>query len=1255
MTFARVLSSFVVGICLLLMVLFSLLFTQVGNQWLWGLAKQQVAGLSGTLASGQLGEGWHFTELSYEQDSLAFTARDISIGWQLGKLLDRRLWLQELVAEDIEVTIKYFPDSPDEPKEPLAEITPPLRIDLDKVRADRVTINLPGQSIAWKSLEVGVHWDKKGMVVTGPNMDGLIITLSEEDAAKQDGNTLEEQPAAKKQAQANKQAKATGKPAAQVATEPVLVLPEIVLPFPIKLQEFSLTDSQIIQDGGVQALHALTLELEGQGSEIKIITANLDHELATVQLGGQITLTGDYPLDLALTSTVKKPLLDGQLAGQTLAVNLSDSLAKLSGKVTLGGVLKAQANLTAEPLNPQLPFDLALNWQQLGWPFTDPEWKLEQGKLRLNGRLEDYKLVLNSQASGPDLPAVGIKLSATGDLKGAKLKPLTLSLPKGEAKVTGILSWHDNINWQGILALTDVDPGAFVEGMDGKLSGELETRFALTGEQWTLDAEPDIHGFLREYPLSLKGQVSLNQALQGSIKQLQLTNADNKLTVNGEITENWQLDGVLSAPNLAVYAPGLFGDLAGNIKVRGALKAPELQAELSGNKAGFNDVEARDLKLQANASMGDKTKGQQMQGDVRLTVDRIRSGEMRIEQLQLVGSGDEAAHRLSLNFKGKPLAAELNLAGSLDKDGWRGRLTKGELGTPLEKWTLQQEGLLAYQGDTFKAEPHCWRSGTAALCFDAISASAARGQAGLSIRDLDLARLQPFFPNDFAWEAILNGTAALQWNGSLPKLNANISTTPGTFISNGTRLKYQTLSLVSDMSDNRLRSSLDFRSTQLGEMGVQANVADLSGKRTLSGNLSIKELKLDWLAPLLPEVARLQGVLAGQGRFEGTLAAPLLFGNLSLTGGEVDTYSDMVQVRDFTTRLDIRGTEASINGQMKVGGGPLYITGNLDWRQLPVTGEIRLMGHDLEAGYPGMGRVRVNPDMTITLGEAAKVRGTILIPWARIAVKELPENAVSLSPDVVVVQPSGIIPETAPSLPIDIRIQVQLLEDVRLAAFGLKTRLEGKLNIVQKPNKVMRANGEIRLVDGKFKAYGQNLLIREGSILFSGPLDVPNLKVEAIRNPSTMSDSSITVGVRVTGTAQQPELTVFSDPNMPQAEQLSYLLRGRGLDGGSDTDGNALVQSMLLGVGVGKVGGVVTEIGESLGLKDVAVDTGGSGDDTEVNISAYLLPGLQIGYGVGVFSSIGEVRLRYELLPRLYLQAASGLNQAIDLFYRFEF
>ncbi|NLJ93346.1 MAG: translocation/assembly module TamB [Aeromonadales bacterium] len=1227
MKLKRILLGVLAALLLLLALLAGLLFTQTGNQWLWSLTKHQVAGLEGTLKSGQLGHGWKFSELSYEQDSLAFSAKEVTFGWQLSQLFDRRFLLQQLIAEDIEVTIKDLPAAEKEQEsEPLAEFSPPLRIDLDDIRADRVKIILPGQTIAWQSLQLAVHWDDEGMVLTGPNMAGLTLPLADnEEAAKAEDKT--------------------GKAAAAP-----IVLPEVALPFPIKIQNFSLTDSQLIQGGEVQALHALILELEGKGSEITITTGELDHEFANLSLTGQVTLTDDYPLELALEGVLKKPLMEGQLEGQTISLALSDSLAHLNGQLALGKVIEAKGQLEAEPLNPELPFDITLNWQQLGWPLDKPQWQLKQGEVKAKGRLEDYQLTLTTEGQGPDLPPLGIHLAVAGDLQGADIKPLTVTLPKGSAEVAGHLSWENDINWQGILTLNEVDPGAFVAGMDGDINGKLDSRFALQGEQWQLAMMPDIHGQLRDFPLELTGNVELDQALHGKVQQLLLKNGKNQLLVNGQMSDTIQLDAKLEAPTLAVYAPGLTGDLAGDIRLRGRLDAPQLEASLNAKKIGYEESEARELQLNAKATLGEN-----MQGDVKLTVDRIRSGDSKMNNLELSASGSEASHRVDFRVNGDPLAAQLALTGSLNKQGkWQGQLRQGKLDTPLETWSLQQPLVMTVQDERFSAQPHCWDSGRASLCFDAIRASAKQGEAGVRIRDLDLARLKPFFPKEFAWEAILNGRADVTWKDGAPKVNANISTTPGHFVSGGTRLAYQTLSLNSDMVNNRLQSALQFRSTQLGQLNLTANVAELDGRRGLSGNLSIDDLKLDWLAPLLPEVARLEGTLAGQGRLEGTLEAPLLFGQISLTGGEVDTYSDMVEVRDLSTRLDIKGTNASIDGQLKVGGGPLTISGELDWKELPVSGEIRLQGDRLEAGYPGMGRVRVSPNMRISLGEEATIRGDILIPWARIEVKELPESAVHLSSDVVIVQPTGIIPEEVPSLPIHIRLQVRIEEDVQLKAFGLDTKLEGRLRIVQEPDRAMRGTGEIHLVDGKFKAYGQNLLIREGSILFSGPLDEPNLQVEAIRNPATMSDSGVTVGVRVTGTASQPELEVFSDPTMPQVEQLSYLLTGHGLDG-EQADGNALLQSMLLGAGVSKFGGVVSNVGEALGLQDVTIDTEGSGDDTEVNISAYVLPGLQIGYGVGVFSSIGELRLRYELLPRLYLQAASGLNQAIDLLYRFNF
>ncbi|MBL1376422.1 translocation/assembly module TamB [Zobellella sp. CGMCC 1.18722] len=1223
----RSLFGAIAAIALLSMLLVSLLFTHTGNQWLWELAKRQVPGLDGTLVAGQLGTGWRFSELSYQQDSLAFSASTVTIDWQLGKLLDGRFWLQRLDAADILVRIESLPEGSDdeEAAEPLLELTPPLRIDLDEIRADRVRIELPGQTVAWDSLLVAARWDDDGMVITGPEMAGLTITLLP--AGEASGAETE----------------------APTAARPPLVLPEIVLPFPLRLEQLSLTDSRLVQGDEVQALHRLQLALEGEGSRLEIQRFELAHEWADVRLGGHITLSDDYPLELALAATLHQPLLEGQLAGQALALQLRQSLAELSAELSLEGVIAAQARLQARPLDPNLPFELALDWQRLGWPLIAPEWRLEQGQLTLNGTLEDYRLRLAAEGRGPELPPIGIELAARGNPQGLELAPLELRLPQGEVKVEGRLGWQEGIDWQGILTLADVDPEAFVAGLDGRLNGELDTRFMLRGEQWQLEASPDIHGRLRDYPLSLKGGIDLNQDLQGTLSELVLNNGNNRLTVNGTIAERWQLDAELQAPELAVYAPGLFGELAGSIRVRGELAAPEIQASLRGGRAGFNEMLAQELSLEAEATLGED-----ISGDIRLRVASINAGEFAFSDLRLTATGNEAAHRLEFAVAGEPLAAELLLTGSLGPQGWQGNLGRAWLDTPLERWALQQELALSWREQRLRASAHCWSSNGASLCFDPLVAGAEEGQAGVDIREFNLARLAPFLPEQFSWEAMLGGRVELRWQGDSPRLNADISTPPGTFVSGATRLDYQRLQLRVDMAGDRLQSSLLFDSEVLGNLSLDANVAEPSGRRALSGNLVIRELKLDWLAPLLPEVARLQGTLAGQARLDGTLDAPLLFGDINLTGGEVDTYSDMVLVRDFSTRLSVNGNAAVIDGRLRVGEGPLNISGELSWQQLPVSGEIRLQGRELEAGYPGMGRVRVSPDLQISLGEQARVRGDIVIPWARIEVKELPESAVSKSSDVVIVQPSGIIPETTPSLPLDIRVQVRLAEDVRLSAFGLNTRLAGQLRITQPPGRPMRGSGEIRLVDGNFRAYGQNLLIREGSILFSGPLDQPNLSVEAIRNPATMADRSITVGVRVTGSANQPEFAVFSEPQMPQVEQLSYLLRGRGMEGG-ESDGNALVQSMLLGAGVGQFGGIVTGLGEALGFQDVSVDTVGSGDSTEVNISAYVLPGLQIGYGVGVFSAIGELRLRYELLPRLYLQATSGLSQAIDLFYTFEF
>ncbi|MEG2115821.1 MAG: translocation/assembly module TamB domain-containing protein, partial [Hafnia sp.] len=175
---------------------------------------------------------------------------------------------------------------------------------------------------------------------------------------------------------------------------------------------------------------------------------------------------------------------------------------------------------------------------------------------------------------------------------------------------------------------------------------------------------------------------------------------------------------------------------------------------------------------------------------------------------------------------------------------------------------------------------------------------------------------------------------------------------------------------------------------------------------------------------------------------------------------------------------------------------------------------------------------------------------------------------------------------------------------------------------------------------------------RKGELIFSGPPEQPLLNIEAIRNPDATEDD-VTAGVRVTGLADQPKLEVFSDPAMSQQMALSYLLRGQGLES-SGTDSNAMT-SMLIGMGVAQSGKLVGKIGETFGVSNLSLDAQGVGDSSQVVVSGYVLPGLQVKYGVGIFDSLATLTLRYRLMPKLYLEAVSGLDQALDLLYQFEF
>jgi len=292
-------------------------------------------------------------------------------------------------------------------------------------------------------------------------------------------------------------------------------------------------------------------------------------------------------------------------------------------------------------------------------------------------------------------------------------------------------------------------------------------------------------------------------------------------------------------------------------------------------------------------------------------------------------------------------------------------------------------------------------------------------------------------------------------------------------------------------------------------------------------------------------------------------------------------------------------------------------------------------------------RVVIEPALEIEhVSERVTIKGEVTIPEATINVQELPGGGVSgakASSDVVIIDAETQEQAEAQQLPIYADVRVILGDDdVELSGFGLVSNIEGQLAVRERPGVPTTGSGEIR-VGGTYKAYGQDLTIEQGSLLFANtPLDNPNLRIVATRQVG-----EVTAGLRITGEAQNPVLTVFSNPEMGQADALSYLVAGKPLDqiGQNEGEGDAL-QTAARSLGTAAGGLLAKNLGRRFGVDEIGIKDNEMIGGSAFTIGQYLSPRLFLSYGVGLFEPGEVVTLRYRLTEALGVQIESGTEES---------
>lgn len=902
------------------------------------------------------------------------------------------------------------------------------------------------------------------------------------------------------------------------------------------------------------------------------------------------------------------------------------------------------------------PSDLRLSWQRIQWPpaSEDAGGKSEElssggGQAHWHGLLDDYRYELSGALQLPKLP-LQLKASGAGSLSDLRVEQLQARGLGGSLQAQLQIDWREALRIDGEGSFRDIDPEALVPELAARLNGRFSAQTRIVDAKPQVDFEARLQDSRwRDHVLNLQtnGRYA-DERLQ--LDALQLSSGSLQLSGSGQVLPSLDARAKLSAGNLADAWPGLSGSLQLDAQAQGALTRPHLQASGQAQQLRYQDYALASAQLSADVDLD-------RQLDVELKLKELKAGTT-LEQLHLALHGPLAAHSIVLELQGEPGAVQLKAQGAFDpaQTRWQGQLLSGRIAPQrFAAWNLEQAVSLALSPRSTQFEAMCWSAERGRACFG-LKQNGALRRFDFGISEFALAYLQPILPGGAQIDVVLHGSGFVELGPKgLQDLRAEIATSGGRWQLGGLppiELKPAHLLIDDDESGTHLDLSLPFAG---GGISGQARLGSGTQfmERALDGHLHAELPDLSWLRQVNVEIAEASGRLIGDLNLAGTLAQPQPRGQVNLEDGKLRLVTPGIQLSEMRAQLDADGEQAmQLSASANSGKGSLKLAGQINPWVDPLSLDLKLSGENFQAMNTREARVQISPDLRITLAQRLlDVSGSIEVPKAEITPKSLGDGSVSASNDQVLVgdDPGA---QQQRELRISADVTLRLGEDVQFNGFGLKTQLKGAVQAIERPGVATRARGEINLDGGHYKAYGQDLSIETGRLIFSGPVTEPALDLRATRKPT----DEITVGLLVRGDLRKPQFQLFSTPGMPQDQQLGWLVLGRSINETTSAADKAAVGGAATSLGLAGGAWLAQQLGSKVGIDEVSVGAkpGQTQDQAMFTVGKYLSPKLFIAYGMGLFQPGHIFRMQYSIGHGFKLQSETGVESGGDLLYTIE-
>ncbi|TGU71257.1 DUF490 domain-containing protein [Geomonas terrae] len=526
-------------------------------------------------------------------------------------------------------------------------------------------------------------------------------------------------------------------------------------------------------------------------------------------------------------------------------------------------------------------------------------------------------------------------------------------------------------------------------------------------------------------------------------------------------------------------------------------------------------------------------------------------------------------------------------------------------------------------------------------------------------------RLLPGRRLEAAGEALFTQGSAT-WQGTNGAASAGIRTARFTF----------------DWRGDALTGALDLALAEYGQgkgefrLPVPARLPvtpDQSG--AVSGSFAGKLREHGFLTALFPGlVQESRGLIDADLKVGGVWGDPTVQGTLHLSdaGAYLPSAGITLTGVELSARLE---KDMFLIERLRAVSGGGELVGNLKarlagWEVRDFQGT--LSGQRFQTVYLPELTMYTSPQLTFEgTGTRATLAGEIGIPEMLVSGPPV-QKTVTPSEDVVF---EGALPQAKQAafpLHLEGRVKVTLGDKVRVEASGIDARLGGSMDLVLNGIDDIQSSGEIKVVEGRYRAYGMDLQIVRGRLYYvNDPVTRPTLDVLALR---TVGD--VKAGVTVGGSLKTPVVKLYSEPTMPEVDILAYMVLGHPM-GESGEQGGMLATAAASLFSLGKSESLQEQIKDRLGLSTIGlerVDTSTTGrmgykelpttpggvkqptvGESLFTVGKYLTPKLYLSYGRSLITGQNLFRLRYDIFKRLQIETQSGSESGADLYYKMEF